>query len=93
MQDFKERGKESKHDGHECHDYNGVGLALAPMILRPGVDDGGGQQQWGVMTVERWQAFVDFLLEHGIIRDREGKVATDVDVPALFTNEFLTEDA
>ena len=67
-------------------------IALAPKILGPEVGDGGGQQQWGVMQVERWQAFVDFLLEHGIIRDREGKVVTDVDVPALFTNEFLTKD-
>lgn len=58
--------------------------AMAPAIL----NSTGG---WGTMTMERWQAFVDFLADNKIIVDHDGLEfdRSKINVSELFTNDGL----
>src|SRR5690606_17463223 len=42
-------------------------------------------RQWGLQDEEIWTAFVDFLVEAGLIEEA-------IDVPAAYTNDFLPEE-
>lgn len=50
-------------------------------------DDG----QWGVMDHDRWQAFVDWLADNGILTTVDGDQipATELDTSALYTTDCL----
>eukprot|EP00471_Norrisiella_sphaerica_P007425 CAMPEP_0184490330 /NCGR_PEP_ID=MMETSP0113_2-20130426/17626_1 /TAXON_ID=91329 /ORGANISM="Norrisiella sphaerica, Strain BC52" /LENGTH=366 /DNA_ID=CAMNT_0026874167 /DNA_START=76 /DNA_END=1176 /DNA_ORIENTATION=+ len=54
-------------------------------------DDDEDEGQWGRMDLSRWEAWVNFLFEHGIVTDRKGQTLSrnTIDVKTLFTNEFL----
>uniref|UniRef100_A0A7S4DNE4 Thiamine pyrimidine synthase n=3 Tax=Lotharella globosa TaxID=91324 RepID=A0A7S4DNE4_9EUKA len=67
-------------------------LSISDKYLTDVVDDDDEDEGvWGVMELNRWSKWVDFLFEKGIIVDRDGvAVPRDtVQVEALFTNEFL----
>lgn len=45
---------------------------------------------WGVMRREVWNAFVNWLIRHDLIIDRDGEKIQHIDIDRLFTNQFLT---
>ncbi len=44
---------------------------------------------WGLMRREVWNAFVNWLIRHDLIIDREGEKIQHIDVDRLFTNQFV----
>ena len=45
--------------------------------------------QWGVMRREVWNAFVNWLIRHDLITDREGEKVQYINIDRLFTNQFV----
>lgn len=45
--------------------------------------------QWGVMRREVWNAFVNWLIRHDLVTDREGEKIQYINVDRLFTNQFV----
>ncbi|MBC8156314.1 MAG: ABC transporter substrate-binding protein [Bacteroidetes bacterium] len=44
---------------------------------------------WGIMRREVWNGFVNWLIRHDLIIDREGEKIQHIDVDRLFTNQFV----
>lgn len=44
---------------------------------------------WGQMRREVWTQFVNYLIRHRMIVDREGELVMQMDVDSLFTNQFV----
>ena len=47
------------------------------------------ENQWGVMRREVWNAFVNWLIRHDFVTDRDGEKIQYIDVDRLFTNQFV----
>lgn len=76
---------ECGHPSLKDHDF----VEESARVVAPSFLDGAGR--WGTMTIERWQAFFDFLAENKILMDREGLEIprSAVNVSELFTNAGL----
>lgn len=46
--------------------------------------------EWGVMRREVWNGFVNWLIRHDLIVDREGEKIQHIDIDRLFTNQFVS---
>lgn len=45
--------------------------------------------EWGTMRREVWNGFVNWLIRHDLIIDREGEKIQHIDIDRLFTNQFV----
>ncbi|WP_019988584.1 ABC transporter substrate-binding protein [Rudanella lutea] len=45
--------------------------------------------QWGVMRREVWVQFVNYLIRHRLIVNRDGEIVMNLDINKLFTNQFV----
>lgn len=49
-------------------------------------------QPWGYQDPEKWQGYPNLLLKAGVFSDPEGEPVLELDISALYTNMFISEE-